>query len=339
MNKPTIKDVAAAAGVSIATVSRVLNHNPNVNEELSERVNQVVRELGYYPNLVARTLKNEGTKTIGYVVSDIANSFFTLMARGVEDVLTGHGYNMIVCSTDGNQEREHQYLSWLREKQVDGIIINISGKNNDLLTEISRQTPVALFGRKITNTDFIGDFVDNDNFTGLQDLTCHLLELGHKKIGLLNGQPYVSSSQERLAGFVSAMRRIGVNVTEDYPYLYSGNFNRLSSGHEGAKFLYEKGATAIVAANNLLALGALQFCKHEKVDVPGQLSLCSFGTIENHDLLYVQPTCIEQSPASMGSRLAELIVERIESKNIVANREIRFSTTLFKGNGSGPVPS
>ena len=336
MNKPTIKDVASLAGVSIATVSRVLNHNSTVNEELAEKVNQAVKQLGYYPNFIARTLKSEGTKTVGFVISDIANSFFTIMARAVEDVLTSHGYNMIVCSTDGNQQREHQYLSWLREKQVDGIIINISGKNNELLTEISSQIPIALFGRKITHPGFIGDFVDNDNFTGMRELTGHLIGLGHRRIGLLNGQNYVSSAQERLAGFVSAMREIGVVVDDSYEYLYTGNFNRLNSAMEGTRYLYEKGATAIITANNLLALGALQFCHANQICVPEQISLCSFGSIANRELLYIQPTCIEQSPASMGARLGELIIERIESKNQLPNREIRFATPLILGNGSAP---
>ncbi len=334
MNKPTIKDVAAAAGVSIATVSRVLNHNPKVNDEMTERVNQAVRKLGYYPNLVARTLKNEGTKTIGFVVSDIANSFFTIMARSVEDVLSRHGYNMIVCSTDDNQQREMQYLSWLREKQADGIIINISGKNNDLITEISTSTPVVLFSRKITDPAFVGDLVDNDNFTGLYDLTAHLINLGHQRIGLINGQPSVSSSQERLAGFTAAMRTIGVAADESYDLLYSGHFNRLTSGASGAQYLYEKGATAIIAANNLLALGALQFCRQHHVSVPETLSLASFGTIANHELLYVQPTCVEQSPSSMGTRLGQLMIERIEHKNQISNREIRFATTLILGNST-----
>lgn len=334
MANPTIKDVASEAGVSIATVSRVLNNNTTVNSELTAKVNRAIEKLGYYPNFIARTLKNDSSKTIGFVVSDIANNFFTTMARAVEDVLTQYGYTLFVCSTDDDQKREQKYLSLLREKQVDGIIINTSGKNDDLITQISHQIPVALFSRKIVRPSFRGDLVDNDNFTGLKELTQYLINLGHKKIGLLNGQPYISSAQERLAGFQHAMRTIGITVDEHYPYLYNGHFNRLSSAVEGARYLYEKGATAIISANNLLALGVMKFCQNTGIAVPEQLSLCSFGMIENYDLLFTQPTCVDQSPTAMGSRLAELIIERIEAKNEIANREVHFTTGLVVGNGA-----
>lgn len=334
MANATIKDVAREAGVSIATVSRVLNKSSTVREDLADRVNSAIEKLGYYPNSIARTLKNDSSKTVGFVVSDIANDFFTSMVRSVEDVLNQRGYNLFVCSTDSSQQRELDYLSLLREKQVDGIIINISGKNNELITRMSQHLPIALFGRKVPDAGFKGDFVDNDNFTGMVDLTKKLISLGHRRIGLINGQPYVSSAKERLEGFQSAMRTIGVTVDDAYPYLYHGNFNRISSGVEGARALYERGATAVLAANNLLALGALQFCREAQVEVPGKLSLSSFGRISNHDFLYVQPTCVDQFPAAMGSRLAELIIERIESKNTLLNREIRFATTLIPGNGT-----
>lgn len=339
MSNPTIKDVANEAGVSIATVSRVLNKNASVNDKLVEKVNLAVKKLGYYPNFIARTLKNDSSKTVGFVVSDIANNFFTSMARAIEDVLTQHGYNLFVCSTDDNQHREEKYLSLLREKQVDGIIINTSGKNNDLITTISNQIPIALFSRKIPNASFKGDLVDNDNYSGLYDLTQHLISLGHRRIGLINGQPYVSSSQERFDGFQAAMRNIGINVDKHYPYLYNGHFNRLSSGYEGAQYLYNQNVSAVIAANNLLALGALQFCKSEQIAIPDKLSLCSFGSIENHELLYTQPTYTDQSPAAMGARLAQLIIERIEAGNEIANREIRFATNLIVGTGTASISS
>ena len=336
MANATIKDVAREAGVSIATVSRVLNKSASVKPELASKVNDAIEQLGYYPNSIARTLKSDSSKTVGFVVSDISNDFFTVMVRSVEDVLNRRGYNLFVCSTDSSQDREREYLCLLREKQVDGIIINISGKNNDFITQISRQLPVALFGRKVPDPAFQGDYVDNDNFTGLRELTAHLLALGHRRIGLLNGESYVSSAMEQLDGFRSAMRTAGITVDEAYPYLYHGNFNRLSSGAEGARFLWERGATAIITANNLLALGVLRFCRSAQLAVPEALSLCSFGAICNHDLLYVQPTCVEQFPAAMGARLAELIIERIEAKNAIGSREIRFSTKLIPGNGTCP---
>ncbi|MDY3249626.1 MAG: LacI family DNA-binding transcriptional regulator [Candidatus Choladocola sp.] len=332
---PTIKDVAIKAGVSTATVSRVINNKPTVSRELAEKVNQAIQSLGYYPNSNARTLKYESSKTVGFVVSDIANTFFTTMARGIENILALHGYNLFVCSTDDDGDREKKCISLLMEKQVDGIIINTSGKNNELVTRISHQIPVVLFGREISNARFKGDLVDNDNVSGLQQLTQYLLKLGHIRIGLLNGQSYVSSAQERFLGFQNAMKTAGIEVNNHYPYLFHGHFNRISSGMEGANHLFQQGATAIICANNLLTMGALRFCQEAKICIPKQLSLCGFGTMENSELLYIRLTCADQAPFTMGIRLGELIIERIESKNTLPNREIRFSANLITGNSTG----
>ena len=334
MANVTIREVAKDAGVSTATVSRVLNNCSTVNETLRERVNTSIKKLGYYPNSIARTLKSNSSKTVGFVVSDIANDFFAGMVRSVEDVLSKSGYNLIVCSTDGNQQREKNYLYLLQEKKVDGIIINISGKNDDLITEISQRLPIVLFSRKIKNPLFKGDFVDNDNYTGITLLTKHLLSLGHKKIGLLNGQLYLSSAAERFEAFCATMENADIQIDEHYPYVYNGNFNRVSSGVLGAKELFEKGATAILATNNILALGALQFCRESGINVPSDLSLASFGKISNYEYLYIQPSYVDLFPAAMGTRLSELMIERIESKNSLLNREVRFPTALVPGSGS-----
>ena len=334
MDKITIKDVAKKAGVSIATVSRVLNRNEAVNEILAKRVIDAVESLGYYPNTIARTLKGEKTKTIGYVVSDISNTFFTTMARSIEDVLNRHNYSLIVCSTDSDKERETNYLKLLMEKQVDGIIINASGQNDELITSISKSIPVQLFSRKIHNADYIGDFIDNDNTTGLYNLTQHLISLGHKKIGLINGQPYLSSAIERFEGFKKAMATIGTGIDSTYPYIYDGNFNDTASGVEGAMVLKERGATAIITANNILTVGALKYCNDFHVKVPEELSICSFGLVENYDYLFTRPTSVDLSPAAMGSRIGEMMIERIESKNMMQNREVRFPTNMIIGNAT-----
>ena len=278
-------------------------------------------EDGQLPNLLnAIELELNGKKLVAEVAQEIGDNVVRCIA---------------MSSTDGLQQREAQCLSLLREKQVDGIILNASGKNSSLITKMSGQVPFALFSRKIPDPQFRGDFVDNDNYSGLRELTAQLLRLGHRKIGFINGQSYVSSAAERFSGFQSAMRDAGIDVGTDYPYLYSGNFNRLNSGKEGARVLWEKGVTAILCGNNLLALGALQYCKEAGLRLPEDLSLCSFGTLANQDLLFVRPTSCEQNPDAMGARLAELIIERIESKNQIPNREIRFTTTILPGNGVG----
>lgn len=335
MENATIKDVAKRAGVSIATVSRVLNENYYVSPELKEKVVNAIKSLNYYPNSVARSLKNESTYTIGLIVSDIANGFFTILARSAEDVIKEHGYNMIVCSTDNQQKNEYDYLQLLIEKKVDGMIINTTGKNNDFIASISQYIPIALCGRKVDHPSFRGDFVDSDNITGSYELAQHMTSMGHTRIGIVNGQQIVSSGQERLEGFRRAMARIEIPVDEDYPYCFNGDFNHIESGYQGAEYLLSKKdpPTAIIGMNNELTIGILGYCRKHGIAVPEDVSVGCYGDIINVDLFYVQPSSVTMSPWPMGKRLAELMIERIEHKNAMPNREIRFTPQLIPGNG------
>lgn len=335
MRNITIKDVAKEAGVSIATVSRVLNGNSFVSTELKAKVNAAISKLNYYPNSIARSLKNESTLTIGLIVSDISNPFFTTIARSVEDIIRPQNYNLIVCSTDNQQDKEYAYLQLLMEKKVDGIILNTTGENCDFIASISHNIPIALCGRKVNSLSFHGDLVDSDNITGSYELTQHMIHMGHKKIGIINGQKKVSSSYERMEGFCKAMLTLGIRADESYPYLFNGDFNRIESGYQGAQFLLNRPdpPTAIVAMNNELVIGALSYCKEHQIRIPEDVSIGCYGEIVNADLLYVQPSYVTLSPWTMGKRLAELIIERIESDKELPNREVRFSTILHVGNG------
>lgn len=333
MGNATIKDVAAEAQVSIATVSRVLNKNYVVSPELEAKVMAAIEKLNYYPNSIARSLKNENTHTIGLIVSDIANEFFTALARSIEDIIAKRGYNLIVCSTDNRQDKEYSYLQLLMEKKVDAIILNTTGLNDEYIASLSQKIPFGLCGRKVNALSFKGDFVDSDNVTGSYELTRYLLSLGHRKIALINGQTEVSSSAERLEGFCKAMKEAGIDVEDSYPYLYFGNFNRKESGYQGAEAMFSMAnpPSAIFAANNELALGVMRYCLQHGISIPEDLSLTGYGRISNADLLYVQLLCTDMSPQVMGTRLAELTMERIEQKNNILNREIRFSPQLIPG--------
>lgn len=331
----TIKDVARLAQVSIATVSRVINDNYAVSDELKERVQSAIDELNYVPNSIARSLKVDHTLTIGLIVSDISNSFFTVLARSAEDIITKKRYNLIVCSTDDDQEKEANYINLLLEKKVDGIILNTTGKNDALVASISRTIPIALCSRKVNHPDFIGDFVETDNNKGAAMLTRHLLDLGHTRIAVINGQNGVSSSLERYQGFVSAMNNAGIKLPEDNPYHVHANFNKPQSGGEAMKTLFSLPSppTAVITMNNELAMGAIRYCVKNGINVPEDISICSFGEISNSDLMTIQPSYIIMDPASMGTTLAEMVIDRIASTTKIPNREVRFTTSLVEGSG------
>lgn len=341
MPNVTIKAVARDAGVSIATVSRVLNKNYAVSPELQERVQRSIEKLQYYPNSVARSLKNDSTHSIGLIVSDISNDYFCALARSVEDIIMRQNYNLIVCSTDSQHEKELSYMHLLLGKKVDGLIINTSGNNDALISASSRDIPIVLCGRKVNDPSFRGDFVDSDNQTGSYMLTRHVIEKGHRRIAIINGQMTVSSARERLAGFAQAMQTIGVDVDESYRYYIEGNFNQFNSGYDAARQLMQMDdpPTAIIAMNNLLCTGALRYCHDHGVLIPQDVSLCSYGRIQNSELLYVEPSYIVMDPFILGRRIGEQMLERLASKNELANQEIRFSATLVEGSGVCPPKS
>lgn len=334
----TIKAVARDAGVSIATVSRVLNKNYTVSPELEARVLNSIKKLNYYPNSVARSLKNDSTHSIGLIVSDISNDFFCALARSIEDIIMRQNYNLIVCSTDGQREKELSYIQLLLGKKVDGLIINTTGKNDTPISVASHNVPIVLCGRKISQPEFLGDFVDSDNESGSYTLTRHVIEKGHRRIAIINGQMLVSSAQERLRGFARAMETIGIDVDESYCYYVEGNFNQFDSGYNAAKQLMEMDVppTAIITMNNLLCTGAMRYCHDHGIRIPENVSLCSYGRMQNSDLLYVEPSYVIMDPFTIGRRIGEQMLERIASKNELPNREIRYSATLVEGDGVCP---
>lgn len=341
MNNVTIKDVAQAANVSIATVSRVLNKNYYVRPELVQKVEDAVRILGYYPNSVARSLKVQSTMTIGYLVSDISNNFFIGVARAVEDYVRVHNFHLLMCSTDQDQAREYEYLKLLLEKKVDGIIINTSGFNDEFIAAISEKVPLVLLSRRIMTANVTADLVESDNVRGAFDLASYLISLGHRRIAMINGPNRVSSATERFEGFQRAMARIGIAVTTQDPYYYDGNFT-FEGGYRGAKALFElaEPPTAVIFANNEMAGGGLRYFHEHNINVPGDVSVASYHRIVNDDLLYVHPTYTTMDPTMIGRQLAEFLVERIQHKEDlrgIANREVRYPAKVVPGNGTRAI--
>lgn len=332
MSDSTIKDVARFAGVSIATVSRVINGNYYVSPDIEKKVREAISELNYFPNSVARSLKNDNTHTIGILVSDISNSYFTSMARALEDVVNEHNYNIIMCSTEDDRDRERSHLRLLAGRKIDGLIINTTGKNDDFITALSANIPVVLVNRRIHNTNFSGDFIDSSNADGAGELTSHLISHGHRKIGVINGDLSVSTGRERFKGFVSAMRKTGITVDEGYPYRFDGQFLE-ESGYQGAAQLMgmTDPPTGIVIMNNSMAIGAIKYFKNNGIRVPEDVSIASYGNIENIELMYIQPSIVTLDARAVGNNAGKLILDRIKNRS-VKNREVIFPAVLIVGN-------
>ena len=329
----TIKDIAKAADVSIATVSRVINQSENVKPELAERVMSAVKKLNYSPNAVARSLKNSKTAVVAYLVSNISDPFFITIGRGLEAYIQNYGYNLMVCSIGHSKERERDYLRILQGKKVDGMIINTTGYNDDLISGLSRKIPVVLSNRRINDGNFIGDFVDQENVGDAYALTNQLLMNGHKRIALVNGPEHVSTAYERYRGFCSAMREADLTVDATYPYQYSNTFTT-QTGYDGVRVLMSlpDPPTAFVFASSELAFGGMRYFVQKGIRVPQDVSFVCIGDLINRDLLYTQPTLSSVNLHGMGERMAELLLERIQAEAAIPNREVRFSSTILQGN-------
>jgi len=337
LEKVTLRDVAKHAGVSVATVSRVINNNYYVSPEVAENVMRAVEELHYIPNLIARSLKKDATYTLGFLVSDITNNYFIEMAKAIEDVVSQDGYSLIVCSTESKKERELAYLKLLTSKKIDGLFLNTTGENNDFVVELSQTIPVVAVNRKIRDSRFRGDLVDSNSLQGVYELTSHLLSLGHRKIFVLNGSLNVSTGQERFEGFKRAMREVGIEVDDTYPYRYDGNFT-LEAGYQGAAALAGMAdrPTAMIVMNNMMVVGALKYIKTHAIQVPAELSLASYEWVENWELFDIQPAIAASDPAFMGMKAAEMMLERI-GNNALNNREVIYQPKLVVGNGTRAI--
>lgn len=311
--KVTITDVAKAANVSISTVSRVLNGNYPVSEELRTRVLKAVKELNFQPNALARSLKQQKTFLVGVVVADISNPFFMEIAKGIESAMHSEGYNLIFCSTDENPEKEVTLLRLLSERRVDAIILASCGNDPAHINQlVERGFPVVLIDRRVENC--AAEVVAEDNFASSFKLVRHLIEKGHRKIGIVNGLLSVSSGRERFEGFKKALEHNNTPLEEKY--VIQGNFRRRDAYEAVTAMIHDNGddlPTALFVANNLMAEGTMAALRKCGLRIPEDISLVSFGSIRNHDLIDVRLTSISQNAFALGLKAGEIALKRIRT--------------------------
>ena len=328
----TIADVAARAGVSMMTVSRVINRSGYASPNTRARVEEAIAELGYVPNAVARHLRSKRTKTIALVVSDITNPFFTTIARGVEDVASPRGYAVMFANTDENEREEIEYLQMLAQRQIDGVLLVPAGNSAEPFRLLSSQKiPVVVIDRRVPIRKL--DEVRCDSEDGAYRLVRHLLDLGHRKIAAITGTRHISTSTDRVAGYERAMREAGLPPG---PVMYDSY--RLDGGYRRAKQLVEgdERPTAILATNNFLAFGALRALREAGLHVPDDISLVTFDDlpVEWHDDPFL--TCLAQPAYELGRRAAQLLLEQLETGAKSKRQVIVLPGELIVRRSSGP---
>ena len=309
MRASTAKDVAKRAGVSIATVSRVVNNHESVSPVIRDKVLQAIEALGYRPSRAAQLLRAKRGHVIGLVIPDIQNPFFTAVARGIEDVAYQHGYSLILCNTDEDSDKERLYLDVMRAEAVAGLILASTVQDNPQVGRFFEDgIPVVAIDRHLNDPRI--DSVMVDSLRGTLKAMAHLFELGHRRIGFIGGPVTITTMAERRDGYLAAHQRYGVTAS---PELMRFGSPRLAGGHACAQELLQLASppTALFVANNLMALGALQAIQERGLRLPQDISMVSFSDLPWSSLLHAPLTAIAQPDYELGQKAAELLLERL----------------------------
>jgi LacI family transcriptional regulator len=310
----TIHDVAARAGVSAVTVSRALNASAPVSAATRRRIEAAIEELGFVPNALAQGLKSRSTRTIGLVVTDVTNPFFTSIARGVEDVAHAAGYAVILCNTDEDMAKQDVYLDMLRAKRVDGLLLVPAGKDVRPLLHWRRVSgPLCLLCRTIPGLDEAEaeiDVVYGENLRAAEALVSHLVEHGHRRIALVNGPRQLSTAAERLDGYRRALQRAGLPLD---PALERCGYFTVEYGREAAAELLALPAppTAFFATSNFLTVGVLAALRDNGLEAPRDVALVGMNDIPQMALIDPRITVGAQPAAEIGRQATTYLLERI----------------------------
>jgi len=320
-----IKDVADAAGVSTATVSRVLANKPHVRQEVKKHVMEVVQKLNYRPNRVAQSLRSNSSKIIALIVSDIENPFFQRVSRAVDDAAHEYGYSVMLSNTDENPGKEETCLNLLRDENVAGIILSPTQQAVESLTEVSAMNmPMVIIDRHVTNLE--ADNVLIDNVQSAYTLTSHLIDQGYKRIGGIFGIGS-TTGRERREGFMQALKDNNIKPIAD---LIKYTNPREDDGFKTAMKLLqmEDRPEAILTSNSMLAAGVLMAIRESKIDIPDEIALVSFDDPTWAKLVEPALTVIEQPTYEIGRTAAELLIKRIQDPTR-SHREVVLKTKLI----------
>lgn len=305
----TIYDVATRAGVSPATVSRVLNGRTDVSPDLAGRVRQAVDDLGYRPNGVARNLRKRVTTVWGLIISDIGNPFFTALVRGVEDVAHQAGYSLVLCNSDEDLVKERRYVEIALDEQMAGVIVSAASEpDSDLSPLTDRGIPVVAVDRRLDRTDV--DTVLVDNVRGARDATRHLIDIGCRRIACITGPSRTTTAAERLRGFRQALEDAGRGL--DPALVVLENFKE-DGGRDGVRRLLELGEwpDGLFVANNLMTMGALEALEDAGARVPDDVALIGFDDLPWARHVRPRLSTVAQPTYDLGREAATLLAARI----------------------------
>lgn len=316
----TIEDIAKEAGVSIATVSRVMNNTKAVSKELRERVNAVIEKNQFKPNSLARGLATKKTQSIGIIVPDISNPVFATLVKGANEICHQQGYTLMVSESLGERVREEELLRGLEEKHTDGVLL--AGIHVDSqLVEVAKNMayPVVLIGQEdIDNCNELS-VVIHDNEEAAYEATKLLIQAGHREIAFIGGPEHdYSSGRKRLLGYKRALQESSIEWNSRMHYY--GDFT-LSSGYKGMKMILEdekNRITAVIAGNDMMAIGAIRYIREKGMQVPVDISVIGMDGIEIGAYITPMLTTVEFPYYDEGVKAANVLIDYIQGRQMEA---------------------
>ena len=339
--KSNIKDVAKKAGISATTVSAYLNKSAPVNVKTAKRIKEAIEELNYKPNLIARSLKQKRSKTLGFVFPDIENPFFIRLIKKAEEIAYNRGYNVTLCISENNAEKEKKYLEMLKGKLVDGYIVIPTSSIR------SEEYSLLLDGENVVFIDRYSHIknevcVKLDNVLGSKLAIKYLISLGHKRIGIVNIPLEITPGIERFEGYKITLKENKIKFDPDLvkfaDYSIKGSYQKTKE-----LLALDEKPTAIFSTGIMTSVGALKYLRESNINIPDEISFISFDDLYDYsELLRFKPTIIKQpvekiAESAIGILLKKIANKKIKNRNIIIEPEILIESSCMEVNESTPI--
>jgi len=336
--KVTIKEIAKEAGLSPSTVGRAIGKYGYVSEQTRSKVLKIARKIDYSSNVLAKNFRQQRVNTIALIIPNVINPFYTAVARGVEDEARKKRFKVFFCSTDEDPDTEREYIDDLIQRRVEGFIIAPSAGGGKHLFDIQGgKIHYVVVDRVVENLK--ADVIQSDNVDGAYKLAKHLIQLGHRRIGIINGAMQTSVAMDRFTGFKKALLESNIPIVDA---LTKGDDWKMESGYKytmellNSEFL----PTAIFAANNILSIGVLRALREKALKVPEDISVVCFDDVPMASLIYPFLTVVAQSPYTMGKLATQILLERISGQTQSSQHQhIMLKPSIVIRKSSGPPQS
>ena len=335
----TIKDIAKALGLSTSTVSRALRDSYEISPETKQMVLEYARQINYRPNPIALSLKERRSRSIGVIVSEIANSFFSQIINGIESAAYSRGYNVIISQSHESYEREVVNMDFLSSRSVDGFLISVSTETKDFahINDLhERGLPMVFVDRMVETIET--HKVVADNFKGAYDATMHLIKNGYKRIAHLANSEYLSITKERVAGYWKALSDAKMDLDDNYlkHCLHGGMIYEEVDSAMNELMNQKHKPEALFASADKLTTNSMRYCRANNINIPDDLAVVGFSNLDLTELLSPSLSVVRQPAFEMGEVAAELLINTIESKRPVTVFETRvLPAELFIRESSG----